>query len=461
MFEVESENLINAIKSRTIAFERHIKLKQILETNIPKSIKNYFYLEAEALLNQENYLRIDKDRFNISNDDVKKVLFNLDEVLKQNCIFQRNEFILLLEKAVSFELNYLSKPRWTLTKFIFKDNNSKSIDEIFSLLRYFVDYSYYNDILIGYLNKKNIKRILISDFDKLLKKIDSSLINKYSSYEIATMPKPLLDFINYSNTIKTKNIDINWLMVFYEDKELYGIKSALNLEKELRGKKSINFEDLSVLIDHLDDIRKPDFNKSIDDTLQGKEETIEKNEHINYLLNRKSYLKPQLLEKDDYLKDYQDNKEILDQKTESQYQMFSEDNSNDRINEYSEINNQNFEEENNKNKEENDRKRVTEIIDNFDYEFTVITESNSSEKQNIVFFEINDEDKKNFIKKLFNKDEILYQSTITDLSKCKNWKEAAAYIDNLFVKYDINPYSNTAINFTDKIQIGFLKRDVY
>ena len=457
MFEVESENLINAIKSRTIGFERNIKLKQILETNIPKSIKNYFYLEAEALLNQENYLRIDKDRFDITDDDIKKVLYNLDEVLKQNCIFQRNEFILLLEKAVSFELNYLSKPRWTLTKFIFKDSNSKSVDEIFSLLRYFVDYSYYNDILIGYLNKKNIKKILISDFDKLLKKIDSSLISKYSSYEIATMPKPLLDFINYSNTIKTKNVDITWLMVFYEDKELFGIKSALNLEKDLRGKKNITFEDLSVMIDHLDDIRKPDINKSIDDTLPKKEEVKEKNEQIYNLLNKKSYLKPQLLEKDVFLKDKQDNI-ILDQQNESYNQIISEDISTERNTETSEINNQNYEDET---KLENDRKRVTEIIDNFDYEFTVIGDSNSSEEQNLVTFEINDEDERNFIKKLFNKDEIFYRATMNELSRCKNWKEAAAYIDNLFIKYDINPYSNTAINFTDKIQIGFLKRDVY
>ena len=156
MFEVETEKLINISKSKTIGFEKKIKLNQIIETGIPKSIKNYFYLESEALLYRENYFRIDRERFDVTSPEVKRAVLNFDEILKLNCVFLRNEFILLLEKSVSLELNFLSKPRWTLIKFIYKDANSKSIDEIAALMRYFVDYSYYNDILLGYLAKKDI-----------------------------------------------------------------------------------------------------------------------------------------------------------------------------------------------------------------------------------------------------------------------------------------------------------------
>jgi hypothetical protein len=467
MFEVETENLINVIKSKTISFEKNIKLNQLLESSIPKSIKNYFYLEAEALLNQENYFRIDKDRFDVTSNEVKKTLIGFDEILKMNCIFQRNEFILLLEKAVSFQFNYLSKPRWTLTKFVYKESNSKSVEEITALMRYFIDYSYYNDILIGYLNKKDIKRILISDFDKLIKKIDASLIKRYSAHEIAAMPKPLLDYINFSNSIKSKNLDIASLILFFEDKELFGITSALNLEKEVRGKNNITIDDLSFLIEKLDDLRKPDFDRN---AYSQSGSVIEKNEGVvKDLLDKKYILKPQLLEKSDYLAP-EGNKIPVDETSssvsgevvrepekiidiinnislESEYK---EENGSDVVNNENNIKTQNSE-----------KSKVTAIIDDFDYEFTIISGSQAPDKQKNVVFYIEEDDEKLFIKKLFNKSEGAYKEAINDLSKCRDWKEAASYIDNFFIRSDINPYSNTAINFTDKIQIGFLKHNVH
>lgn len=462
MFEVETEKLINIIKSKTIGFEKKIKLNQIIETGIPKSIKNYFYLESEALLYRENYFRIDRERFDVTSPEVKRAVLNFDEILKLNCVFLRNEFILLLEKSVSLELNFLSKPRWTLIKFIYKDANSKSIDEIAALMRYFVDYSYYNDILLGYLAKKDIQRVTISDFDKLIKKIDASLIKRYSPRETALMAKPLLDFLNYSNNVKSKNIDIDPLILFYEDKELFGVTSALHLEKEIRGKNSISLEDLALMIERLDDLRKsaPDKEKDFE-----KSETGKKEENINTILDKKFVPKPQLLEEVDYLSK-EENAEVasnipeesagvtipligeIDLMPESKFdsQISQSDQYTDHIEEATKI---------------HDAKRVNEIIDDFDYEFTVISGTPHSANSSKVQFFIQEDDEKLFIKKLFNKNEANYRTTIMELSGCKDWKEAASYIDNLFIRYDINPYSNTAINFTDKIQIGFLKHNVH
>jgi hypothetical protein len=341
------------------------------------------------------------------------------------------------------------------------------VEEITALMRYFIDYSYYNDILIGYLNKKDIKRILISDFDKLIKKIDASLIKRYSAHEIAAMPKPLLDYINFSNSIKSKNLDIASLILFFEDKELFGITSALNLEKEVRGKNNITIDDLSFLIEKLDDLRKPDFDRN---AYSQSGSVIEKNEGVvKDLLDKKYILKPQLLEKSDYLAP-EGNKIPVDETSssvsgevvrepekiidiinnislESEYK---EENGSDVVNNENNIKTQNSE-----------KSKVTAIIDDFDYEFTIISGSQAPDKQKNVVFYIEEDDEKLFIKKLFNKSEGAYKEAINDLSKCRDWKEAASYIDNFFIRSDINPYSNTAINFTDKIQIGFLKHNVH
>jgi len=55
------------------------------------------------------------------------------------------------------------------------------------------------------------------------------------------------------------------------------------------------------------------------------------------------------------------------------------------------------------------------------------------------------------IKKIFNRDRSQYDAAIARLQNAENWKAACQVLDDIFIAHDVDPYSRTAIRFTDSI----------
>ena len=64
---------------------------------------------------------------------------------------------------------------------------------------------------------------------------------------------------------------------------------------------------------------------------------------------------------------------------------------------------------------------------------------------------INESDKRKFIKKIFKHDEKDYGSALQSLSGLTSWKQASKFIDEIYIKHDIDPYSTEATRFIEVI----------
>jgi len=74
--------------------------------------------------------------------------------------------------------------------------------------------------------------------------------------------------------------------------------------------------------------------------------------------------------------------------------------------------------------------------------------SDLSREQTKNDFLITDSEKKRIIKKIFKDDERSYNTTISALKRCTTWKQASKIIDEVFITYNTDPYSNEAQKFT-------------
>ncbi|CUS99589.1 hypothetical protein [Candidatus Chrysopegis kryptomonas] len=54
-----------------------------------------------------------------------------------------------------------------------------------------------------------------------------------------------------------------------------------------------------------------------------------------------------------------------------------------------------------------------------------------------------------FVRKIFKRDETRFNEAIEKLNTIPTWKDASAFIDSIFVEFEIDPYSDEAIEFTD------------
>jgi hypothetical protein len=67
-------------------------------------------------------------------------------------------------------------------------------------------------------------------------------------------------------------------------------------------------------------------------------------------------------------------------------------------------------------------------------------------------------DQKKYAKKLFRKNEDTVKHALSMLNGKPTWREASEYIDELFIKYDVDMYSRIAVQFTDDIYKRYLPR---
>jgi hypothetical protein len=62
---------------------------------------------------------------------------------------------------------------------------------------------------------------------------------------------------------------------------------------------------------------------------------------------------------------------------------------------------------------------------------------------------IQDGEKKKFIRKIFKQEDAKYDEAVRELSAMPGWKEASRYIDEIFIRNDVDPYSGEAERFIE------------
>jgi hypothetical protein len=58
-------------------------------------------------------------------------------------------------------------------------------------------------------------------------------------------------------------------------------------------------------------------------------------------------------------------------------------------------------------------------------------------------------EKKKFIRKIFKQEDARYVEALRELSSMPGWKEASRYIDEIFIRNDVDPYSGEAERFIE------------
>lgn len=60
------------------------------------------------------------------------------------------------------------------------------------------------------------------------------------------------------------------------------------------------------------------------------------------------------------------------------------------------------------------------------------------------------------VKKIFNRNRAGYEEMLNRLNEAETWREASRILDELFIRYDVDPYSRIAIRFTDCVYGRYL-----
>jgi hypothetical protein len=446
MQQASKEDFLNKIITMSIDDNESIKLIQIINSPIPKSIKHCFVSYSENLFKQYNFFNFGSDHFDFTAYDVRKSISNLEKHIKENTILTRDKYLEILKYYFQLQYDFLCKPVSTLSNFIFKDSPDKPVSEILADFKNFIDYTYYSEVLSHYIEEKKIEVLSKNEFISIIEKINSAVIKRLSIEEIAWMPRPISDFFNQIEPVE--QVDIDLMIGFYEDIQIQGIADALKLEKSIRGRESINFEEIHKIISKIDDI----FDIKLENIKQPQVETDKNTEPVRSAIqvdktksaiesSQTIQIEEETIKPEINFSESRQNPDSLSEMIESSDEVIENDyfvpvKADERF--------QNIHIPNEENKKNETTIQKKESVPAKDFDPGK-------------YFSTNEE--KLFIKKLFKKKHEYFQTSVNRIAASDSWEVAAKNIDHIFTKYDIDPFSKYALEFTNKIQSIYLTKE--
>jgi hypothetical protein len=203
MFEKEikfiSDFSLNKIKKLGSFFT----FERLLNSDLHPAIAQYISAELDFLIYEDRRKLLQDSVFDYSSPEISKYFALIGSEIKKTKKVSFQDIKKLIVQAVSFNVNYVVRPRWSLSKLIFNGATSKPVEELKLVLNYVFYYDYLKNVLLTYLTKKNIRLITPVEFDVIMNKIDKALFTSAPEQLIDNALYSMADFFNLGGINKT------------------------------------------------------------------------------------------------------------------------------------------------------------------------------------------------------------------------------------------------------------------
>ncbi len=284
MFEKEikfiSDFSLNKIKKLGSFFT----FEKLLNSNIHPAILQYINSELDYLIYQDRNKLLQKSVFDYSGSEISKHFNLIGNEIKKNKKVSYEDIKKLLIQAVSFNINFTVRPKWSLIKLVYEGSEVKTVDEIKMILNYLYYYDYIKNVFNQYLSKKKIHSLSQVEFEVILNKIDKAVLLSQSDDIIDNVLFSIGDFHNIGGINKTK-ISLTSFELFLKEKNL--IDQLLKLRKSFpaESKQKYDIEDIQAVlysfgsVDFQHETVDEEFPDEVQDQNQSEEESSERIEN--------------------------------------------------------------------------------------------------------------------------------------------------------------------------------------
>lgn len=462
MIEQTVDKFIERIKEIVIADDKmqSIPLAYLMTRDIPDAIKHYFDQEVELWLREEENKFTTTERFDYDNPQVRVLIDQVFDHLKQSATFHINKFNQLLERAVKLEMNYLIEPHRTLSQFMFKDSNVVSTMDIYDTLKYFFRLEYYKTAISDYFNSKYMKEIKKGQFTELLKQIDEQAFAENPSETALKVIKSIMGFLGEAQDIEVNSLPIDLLQTAFKDRNL---KDYLDLLKKAEKESELS----ELTFDQLEAMLRDGIMPGTEEEIRDKTEIIGIEAHEDIETSRPEVSVDEIevpeISLDESVVGEDVEEDIEEEFEDEEYDMEDESEEEVEVEDMGDV--ATIEEETITEFETEtveDIKKSTSASDVAqdlaDHVARQISSDHPLEDLNGM---IKGRSRRKILKKLFKKKEHEFISFINQINQLKTWKEASKLIDEEFYNREINPYSSEAINFSDIVYTRFFPKDKY
>ncbi|MEW6652692.1 MAG: hypothetical protein AB1394_04390 [Bacteroidota bacterium] len=219
MFEREIKFIYDFNLNKVNKLGPYFTFEQLQNIDLHPAILNYISAEIDYLVFEDRQKLLKNSVFDYSGEKIVYYFTEITEELKKTKRFSLEYIAKLILHAASFTVNYLVRPKWTLTRFIFDEAKYKSTNEIKQILNYVYYYKFVKKIIVTYINTKKILSMNAEEFEELLNRTDKLGIENNLKGIISSSLISMAEFFNIGQMQKTR-IPLSAVELFLEEKDL-------------------------------------------------------------------------------------------------------------------------------------------------------------------------------------------------------------------------------------------------
>ena len=497
MFEKEIKFIVDFSLNKVKNFGSFFSFEKLLSSDIHPAILHYISAEIDFLIFEDRKKLLQNSVFDYSGPEIAKYFNLIGEEVKRTRKISVEDVKKLVTQAVSFNTNYVARPRWSLSKLIFNDIDVKPIEEIKLSLNYVYYYEYLKNILLSYLNKKKSVSLSIIEFEVLLNKIDKELFSAQSNKLLDNTLYSMADFMNTGNN--SNKVPVQAVEVFLKERNLIEYLFKLRRALPVDAKQNYSVDELRSIIysatpldqpitesDKLEGLDIPGKalnDKSIEENLEElkkqKEETPdtlsennvdemlnELNEPFDFITEKNSL--PENVADDEIfsssedddllklfnedLKSFEDLEEVIkDDKEEIEMDISHKDILDEFYDFESEPENEllNVDNPENSSKEEIPQNQTEDEPGVKQTDDLSLGKTNNFPNELLTYLKDKEIDK--IVNSVFDEDREDFAITMDRISECPSYDKATEILKSVFLTYRINPYSREAVTLTNAV----------
>lgn len=243
MFENEVKFLTDFTLNKIKDLGSFFTIEKLLAADIHPAIKKYVEGEIDYLIYSDRKKLIENSLFDYSGAAISNYFNLIAKEIKKTKKISYEDIKKLIFQAVSFNTNYVVRPKWSISKLVFGNSKSVSFTELQMMLNYTYYYEYLNSVFLAYMTKKKILNISLTEFELIMNKIDRELFTLNLSKLVDNALYAIADFFSIGGLNKSV-ISIENVEVFLKEKNLTDLLFKLKREFPLTGKKKAEIEDI-------------------------------------------------------------------------------------------------------------------------------------------------------------------------------------------------------------------------
>ncbi len=249
MTAIDSDELLKRFLECTIGDDADLPAARLAHAPLPAGVKAYLRAHLRERLADELGRAPSFSRVRTLSPTAARLQHMFIEQAVDSYVYPRGEFQADLENAVHFTENYVCRPRWTLSSFLFHTRDVIPVSELFAKLEYVTDYIYLPQLLRKTLAARGQGEIDRATCTELIRRIDAAVTKEHAPRELAALAKPLFDFFSAGEEGDAHEIALRPVLLFFEDKEMVGVKEYITGIFHLRNRETITLDDLAALCD--------------------------------------------------------------------------------------------------------------------------------------------------------------------------------------------------------------------